>query len=71
MAGTTKGGKIAAKTNKKRYGKDFYAIQGAKGGRAGNTGGFYHMKATGQIDKVREAGRRGGSISRRGSRAVY
>lgn len=40
MSGTTAGGKKAAKTNKKRYGKDFYKIQGSKGGRKGHTGGF-------------------------------
>ncbi len=32
MAATVEGGKRAAKTNKERYGKDFYKINGAKGG---------------------------------------
>lgn len=40
MAGTLVGGRKAAKTNKKLYGKDFYRIIGAKGGRNGHTGGF-------------------------------
>lgn len=62
MSGTKAGGKKAAVTNMKRYGKDFYRIQGAKGGRNGHTGGFASMP----LEKVREAGRKGGSISRRG-----
>ena len=33
MAGTVLGGKAAAATNKAKYGKDFYAKIGAKGGR--------------------------------------
>ena len=33
MAGTKAGGMAAAATNKKKYGSDFYAKIGAKGGR--------------------------------------
>ena len=40
MAGTVEGGRAAAATNKAKYGKDFYAKIGAKGGRLGTTGGF-------------------------------
>jgi general stress protein YciG len=60
MAGTIKGGKAAAATNKARHGKDFYAKIGAMGGQKGKTGGFYANR-----ELAREAGRKGGRISRR------
>lgn len=60
MAGTVAGGKSAAKTNKEKYGADFYSKIGAKGGRKGRTGGFFANR-----DLAREAGRKGGRISRR------
>ena len=40
MAGTIQGGRLAAATNIKKYGANFYAKIGAKGGRNGRTGGF-------------------------------
>lgn len=61
MMGTKEGGKAAAATNKKKYGKDFYAKIGAAGGKNGHTGGFFANR-----DLARVAGARGGSISRRG-----
>lgn len=60
MAGTIEGGRAAAATNKKRYGSEFYAKIGALGGKKGKTGGFYANRAL-----AREAGRKGGKISRR------
>ena len=60
MAGTKVGGKAAAKTNKAKYGADFYARIGAVGGKKGHTGGFYKNR-----DLAREAGARGGRVSRR------
>jgi hypothetical protein len=60
MAGTGPGGKKAADTNKKKYGSDFYAKIGAKGGKLGKTGGFYANR-----DLARLAGAKGGRISRR------
>jgi uncharacterized protein len=60
MAGTKAGGKRAAATNKAKYGSDFYAKIGAKGGKLGRTGGFAANR-----DLAREAGRKGGKISRR------
>ena len=60
MAGTKDGGKAAAKTNKTRHGKDFYARIGAKGGKNGNTGGFAANR-----DLARKAGAIGGRKSRR------
>ena len=60
MAGTLAGGKKAAKTNILKYGKDFYARIGAKGGRNGHTGGFAANPALARI-----AGAKGGRKSRR------
>lgn len=60
MSGTKTGGKTAATTNKSKYGADFYARIGAKGGKNGRTGGFYANK-----DLARIAGAKGGRISRR------
>ncbi|HSW85151.1 MAG TPA: hypothetical protein VLF79_00855 [Candidatus Saccharimonadales bacterium] len=60
MSGTKAGGQAAAATNKQKYGADFYAKIGAKGGKLGKTGGFFANR-----ELAREAGRRGGRISRR------
>lgn len=60
MAGTKAGGEAAAKTNKTKYGADFYAKIGAAGGKKGRTGGFYANR-----ELAREAGARGGRVSRR------
>ena len=62
MAGTPNGGKLAAATNIKKYGADFYAKIGAKGGLNGDTGGFYANRELARI-----AGAKGGRISRRRS----
>lgn len=40
MAGTKAGGAKAAATNKARYGSDWYAQIGRKGGQNSTTGGF-------------------------------
>lgn len=61
MAGTKQGGLKAAATNREKYGKDFYAKIGQKGGRLGCTGGFAANPALAKI-----AGAKGGRISRRG-----
>jgi general stress protein YciG len=60
MPGTVNGGRQAAETNKKKYGKDFYARIGAMGGKKGTTGGFAANRELARI-----AGARGGRISRR------
>lgn len=60
MAGTKSGGKAAAATNKAKYGPDFYAKIGAKGGKIGRTGGFFANR-----ELARLAGAKGGRISRR------
>lgn len=69
MAGTVLGGKKAGITNKTKYGKDFYAVIGAKGGKRGKTGGFASQVKgadglTGR-ERARLAGQVGGKISRR------
>lgn len=61
MSGTKLGGKKAAKTNLKKYGKDYYKRIGVLGGRAGVTGGFFANRELARI-----AGAKGGRISRRG-----
>ena len=61
MAGTKAGAKKAAATNKARYGKDFYAKIGAKGGKKGTTGGFAANRELARI-----AGAKGGRLSKRG-----
>lgn len=61
MAGTKAGARKAAATNKKRYGDNFYAVIGRKGGQNGTTGGF-----AANPELARIAGAKGGRISRRG-----
>ena len=60
MVGTLEGGRKAARTNIAKYGKDFYARIGAKGGRNGHTGGFAANPALARV-----AGAKGGRKSRR------
>lgn len=64
MAGTAAGGREAARKNKLRD-PDFYKKIGARGGQAGNTGGF----AAGEAGRKRAStyGAIGGSRSRRTS----
>lgn len=70
MAGTKEGGRKAAATNKRKYGKGFYAEIGKIGGSHGHVGGFNSDKvgADGLTGWQRAAiaGAKGGSISRRG-----
>ena len=65
MAGTKAGGMKAAAANKAKYGADFYAKIGAKGGMNCRTGGF-----AANPDLARIAGAKGGRISRRKKVAV-
>lgn len=65
MAGTKAGGQAAAATNKAKFGPDFYAKIGAKGGRKGRTGGFFANR-----ELARLAGQKGGRISRRTRKSV-
>lgn len=74
MAGTKKGGAAAAATNRAKYGSDFYAKIGAKGGKLGRTGGFASdiVGEDGLTGRQRAAlaGARGGRISRRTKKAA-
>lgn len=55
------GGLKAAATNKAIYGDDFYKRIGQRGGQNGHTGGFAANPALARL-----AGRKAGSISKRG-----
>ena len=61
MAGTKIGGHKAALTNRKKYGKNFYALIGQAGGKKSGGGGFAANPKLASL-----AGRKGGKISRRG-----
>ena len=66
MAGTVEGGKAAAKTNKAKYGDDYYNRIGVDGGKKGRTGGFWYKKyVLNDVESIRKAGEKGGTISRR------
>lgn len=74
MAGTLKGGKKAAQTNKMKYGASYYHRIGSVGGKRGTTGGFASDKVgadglTGK-ERARIAGIRGGYKSKRKARIV-
>lgn len=60
MPGTRIGGIRAAKTNKKRYGKNFYNRIGALGGLKSTGGGF-----AANPELARIAGKRGGMAKRK------
>lgn len=61
MAGTKAGGRKAAATNKEKYGDNFYANIGRKGGKNGHTGGF-----AANPELAKRAGSIGGKKSKRG-----
>jgi len=65
MAGSVKGGKKAAVTNKERFGENFYSEIGKIGGKASNTGGFYNNP-----ELARRAGSIGGKKSKRTKNVV-
>ncbi len=69
MSGTLEGGLAAAKSNKERYGDDWYARIGAIGGKNGHSGGFAAETVgkdglTGR-ERARIAGYKGGIKSKR------
>ena len=72
MSGNKIGGQKAARTNLERHGKDFYQRIGRKGGSHSTNGGFASDKVgadglTGR-ERARIVGKKGGRISRRGSK---
>ena len=68
MAGTKEGGLKAALANKKKYGPDFYAKIGAKGGRNGRGAGYGGGFSAGGAgrERARVYGAIGGRLSKRG-----
>lgn len=68
MAGTTLGGKKAARTNESKYGKNFYRKIGAIGGAKSRGGGFTDDEAG--RERARIYGAIGGRISKRGKSKV-
>ncbi|HSX14445.1 MAG TPA: KGG domain-containing protein [Candidatus Saccharimonadales bacterium] len=64
MSGTNLGGTKAAKTNKQRYGLNFYQEIGRMGGKKSTGGGFAKNP-----ELAREAGRKGGLRSRRSKKS--
>lgn len=66
MAQTKEGGRKQSQTIRQKYGQDFWAKAGAIGGKKKVPKGFAMFTP----EKRSEAGRKGGSRSRRGSR-VY
>jgi len=62
MAGTKAGALKAAARNRELHGEDFYSRIGAAGGRVQVPKGFAKM----DIELVRQAGIKGGKISKRG-----
>lgn len=77
MAGTREGGLKAAKSNIERHGKDFYVVQGKKGGSTPkSTPSGIATDLTCDCELIqgnhfyrRCAGAKGGTISRRGKNA--
>jgi len=66
MSGTIIGGKLAAATNKARYGSDFYRNMGRVGGKRTHADGAKPKGfAAMTLEKRSAAGRLGGSRSRR------
>ena len=63
MSGTRAGGLKAYNTCKRLYGEDFYKVQGQKGGSVKVPKGFSMNP-----ELAREAGRKGGKISRKPSK---
>ena len=61
MSGTVEGGLKASKTNREKYGEDYYKEMGRRGGMNGHTGGFANNP-----ELARRAGAKGGKYSRRG-----
>lgn len=63
MSGTREGGALAAQTNKTKYGENFYKEIGSIGGKKKVPKGFALMTP----EKRKEAGRVGGTRSKRGA----
>jgi hypothetical protein len=69
VAGTLQGGRMAAKSNKERHGADYYVKLGKLGGVKGTKDGTIKGFAAMDREKVRQAGRIGGQVSRRSKKS--
>lgn len=65
MANTKLGGAKSARTNKRKYGPNYYARIGQLGGKAGRTGGFYYMKMNAP-DKLKQISSAAARLQKRG-----
>lgn len=65
---TLEGAKKAKDTNKRKYGEDYYAKIGSMGGKVKNPNKGFGSKTP---EQRREAGRKGGAISKRGKSIEY
>ena len=71
ISGTKIGGRKAAETNRKLHGDDFYSRIGRKGGKVATPTGGFGSNIVGKDgmtgrERAKEAGRKGGLVSRRG-----
>ena len=65
MSGTKESGRKAAETNKTRYGKDYYARIGGKGGSRTQANGARPKGFAVNRELARQAGAKAGKISKR------
>lgn len=70
MTNTKSGGNAMKQTMIAKFGseeawKEYMRANGRAGGKASGTGGFYYLKKTGQHDKIRQAGAKGGKTKKR------
>lgn len=70
MGGTLIGGRKAAKTNKERYGDDFYKRLGEKGGKASAADGAIKGFAANN-KRAKLSGQVGGKLSKRGHKFLH
>ena len=70
MAGNRIGGNKAAQTTKERYGEDFYQKVGKLANEAWEKNGRKPRGFAANPELAREAGARGGKVSRRGKKGA-
>ena len=69
MAGTARGGKRAAQTNKERHGEDFYQRIGKLSNASWEKNGRKPRGFAANHERARAAGRKGGLKSRKGEKS--
>jgi general stress protein YciG len=68
MSGTKAGALKTKHTNLEKYGMDYYANIGSKGGKAGTKENGSVKGFAANIERAKAAGKKGGLISRRGKK---